>query len=162
MLVGREAYRVAIPVAPREGLDRILRMCRVEWSAQDGTIANTQVRRAFKRLNRRAGALRTEGGVAARLHAASRVEHVVAQHDVLTRNVLLILAAAIIATHYAAVGRRELTTRLQRFVVAYTGQTMSRTPARIPRNCPRRRETRYRSGRSSPRRSPMPCAPPED
>src|SRR5437763_2541997 len=108
MLVGREAYRVAIPVAPREGLDRILRMCRVEWSAQDGTIANTQVRRAFKRLNRRAGALRTEGGVAARLHAASRVEHVVAQHDVLTRNVLLILAAAIIATHYAAVGRRSL------------------------------------------------------
>ena len=54
------------------------------------------------------GRCRAEGRVAARHHPATRVEHVIAQHDVLARNVLLARAAAIVAADDAAVGGRAL------------------------------------------------------
>ena len=50
-------------------------------------------------------ALHAEGRVAARHLPAAGVEHVIAQLDVLARNVLLVRAAAVIATDDAAVGR---------------------------------------------------------
>src|SRR4249920_907570 len=53
-------------------------------------------------------ALHAEGRVAARLYPAARIEHVLAQLDVLARNVWLIRAAAVVATDDSAVGGRTL------------------------------------------------------
>ena len=49
-----------------------------------------------------------EGRVAACLYPAARVEHVLAQLDILARNVWLVRAAAVVATDDAAVGGRAL------------------------------------------------------
>src|SRR5690349_5056603 len=54
------------------------------------------------------GALHAERRVAARHHPATRIEHVLAQLDILTRNVWLVRAAAVVATDDAAVGGRAL------------------------------------------------------
>src|SRR5205823_124971 len=103
MIIGREANGIAVPVAPREGLDRVLRMRRVELGTQDRTIADTGVQRALEGLHGRTRALHAEGGVAAGHFPTARVEHILAQHDVLTRDILLVRAAAIVATDDAAV-----------------------------------------------------------
>ena len=55
-----------------------------------------------------AGASHAEGGIPARHHSATRVEDVLAEHDVLTGNVLLVLSAAVVSADDAAVGRRPL------------------------------------------------------
>src|SRR4029077_6675891 len=62
----------------------------------------------FESRHSRAFALRAERRVAARKHPATRIEHVLAQHDVLARDVGLVRAAAVVATDDAAVGRRAL------------------------------------------------------
>ena len=62
----------------------------------------------FRSFYRRPFALRAELRVAARHHPATRIEHVLAQHDVLARNVWLTRAAAVVAADDAAVGGRAL------------------------------------------------------
>src|SRR5260370_6535804 len=83
-------------------------MRRIKLGAQDRTIADTVVQRALEGPHCCTWALRPELGVATGLHSTSRVEDIIAQHDILARDVLLVGAAAIVATHDAAVGRRPL------------------------------------------------------
>ena len=83
-------------------------MGRVKGCAQDRAIANTMVCGAFECLDRCARTLNTEGRVATGLDTAAGVEDVLAQHDVLTRNILLIRSAAVVLADHAAVGRGTL------------------------------------------------------
>ena len=83
-------------------------MCRVELGTQDRAIANTAVLGAFKGFHGRAWTRRAEGRITTGLNPASGVEHIVAQHDILARDILLVRATAIIATDDAAVGGRPL------------------------------------------------------
>src|SRR5437773_7738521 len=108
MIVRRKANRVTIAVSPREWLDRVFRMRRVKRCAQDGPIANAMMHGAVERLHCRAGTLNAEGRVAAGLDAATGVEDVLAQHDVLTWDVLLIGATSIVTADHATVRRRSL------------------------------------------------------
>src|SRR5437899_8380965 len=83
-------------------------MSRVELSAQDRTMADAVMQRAVEGLHGRAWALHAEGRIAARQLPGPRVEHILAQNDVLTRDILLVRAAAIVAADDTAVGRRPL------------------------------------------------------
>src|SRR5262249_7737126 len=65
-------------------------------------------KRALERLHRRSLPCGAEGRIPARGNPSAGVEYVVAQYDVLTRDVLLISAAAVVTTDHAAVGRRAL------------------------------------------------------
>ena len=84
------------------GFELLSRARKIEPSHMPRAVAPS------KAGHRGAWALHAERRVAARLHPATRIEHVVAQHDVLARNVWLVRAAAVIATDDAAVGRRAL------------------------------------------------------
>src|SRR6266478_5415869 len=66
------------------------------------------MRGAVEGLDRRARACRAERGVTAGEDPAAGIERIVAQHDVLAGDVLLIGAVAIVAADDAAVGRRAL------------------------------------------------------
>src|SRR4029453_12198704 len=58
-----KADRVSVAIAPRERLDRLFRMCRVELGTQDRAIANTAVLGAFKGFHGRAWPRRAEGRI---------------------------------------------------------------------------------------------------
>src|SRR5438093_637841 len=104
MIVGCEADGVTVPIPPREWFNRLLGMRHVQPRAQDSTIADSRVVRSLERLHGCSGALHAEGGVPAGLYPTARVKYVVAQHDVLTGDILLVFAAAVVTTHHAAVG----------------------------------------------------------
>src|SRR5262249_31657027 len=74
VVVRGQADRVSIPIAPRERLDRLLRMCRVELGTQDRAIANTAVHGAFKGFHGRAWTRRSEGRIPTGFHPASGVD----------------------------------------------------------------------------------------
>src|SRR5207237_2177441 len=80
----------------------------LEPGTQDRPIADTFVGRAVEGFHGRTWTRHAEGRVAACSDPPARVEHVLAQHDILTWDVLLVRAAAIVATDDAAVGRRSL------------------------------------------------------
>src|SRR5467141_4331750 len=106
MVVRRETNAVRVPVPPREGLDGGLRVCGVDFRSQDGTVANAHPGRTVERLHARA--VRAEVRIPARRHTTTRVEYMTAQRNVLTRDVMLIGATAVVATDHAGVGRRPL------------------------------------------------------
>src|SRR5437016_3592044 len=108
MAVGGEANRVSVSIAPRKRLDGILRVCDAEWRPQDRTVANAVMHGAIERRHGGAGTCRIEGRITTGFYSAARVEDVVAQHDILTWNILLIGAASIVTTDDAAIGRRSL------------------------------------------------------
>src|SRR5437588_5184373 len=108
MIFRREPNGIAVAIPPREGLDRIRRIRGLEPGTQDRPIADTFVGRAVEGFHGRTWARHAEGRVAACSDSPARVEHVLAQHDILTWDVLLVRAAAIVATDDAAVGRRSL------------------------------------------------------
>ena len=80
----------------------------VEPRAQDGAVTDPPVERAVERPHRRSLPCGAERGISAGKDPVAGIEYVVAQHDVLTRDVLLVSAAAVVATDHAAVGRRAL------------------------------------------------------
>src|SRR3989442_1369303 len=108
VVVWREPNAVLVPVAPREGLDRVLRVLRVQPRSQDGTVADPRPGRAIERPHGRSLALHAEGRIPACLDATPRVEHVVAELDILTRDILLVGATAVVTADHARVGRRPL------------------------------------------------------
>src|SRR5438067_7191269 len=108
MVIWRETDRITVSVSPREWLDRVFRMCRIEPRPQNGAIANTSVQGALERPYGRTGALDAECRITARRYSFSRYEYVIAQNDILARDIGLICAAAIVQSNDAAVGRRAL------------------------------------------------------
>src|ERR1700674_6063567 len=104
MIVGCEADGVTVPIPPREWLNRLLGKRHVKPRAQDSTIADSIAVRTLERRHGRSGALHAEGGVPAGLCPTAGVKYVVAQHNVLTGDIVLVCAAAVITTHHAAVG----------------------------------------------------------
>src|SRR6267378_7024337 len=106
MIVRREPNAVRVPVPPREGLDAGLRVCGVDFRSQDGTVANAHPGRTVERLHARA--VRAKVRIPARRHTTTRVEYMTAQRNVLTRDVMLIGATTVVATHYPGVGGRPL------------------------------------------------------
>src|SRR4029453_18108556 len=105
MIVWREAETVRGTVAPRYRFDRALRVAAVELCSQDCTVADALPGRAREGLDGATRILGAEWRVAARLHPATRVEHVAAKRDVLAGDVRLIQAAAIVTTDHAGIGR---------------------------------------------------------
>jgi len=71
-------------------------------------LSNRAGKRVEERRYRCAGLGYAKGGVAAGHDPATRVENIVAQLDVLARDIRLVLAAAIVTADDAAVGRRPL------------------------------------------------------
>src|SRR5262245_47578766 len=63
---------------------------------------------ALERLDGRSWASRAELRVTAGHHPAARIEHVLAQHDVLTGDILLVRAATVVTANDTAVRRRSL------------------------------------------------------
>ena len=108
MVIWRETDRITVSVSPREWLDRVFRMCRIEPRPQNGAIANTSVQGALERPYGRTGALDAECRITARRYSFSRYEYVIAQNDILTRDIRLICAATIVQSNDAAVGCRAL------------------------------------------------------
>src|SRR5436309_15948264 len=108
MIVRREAETVRVTVAPRYRFDRALRVADVELCPQDRTVADALPGRACEGLDGATRILFAEWRIAASLHPAARVKHVVAELDVLARDVRLIQAAAIVATDHTGIGRRPL------------------------------------------------------
>ena len=104
MIVGCKADGVAIAISPRERLDRGVWLRRVQPSAQDGAVADAMMRCALERFHGCARARHAKWRIPAGHHSSPGVEHVVAQHDVLARNILLVLTAAIVEADHAAVG----------------------------------------------------------
>src|SRR5579871_6046810 len=103
MVLRREADGVAVAISPRIRLYGVLGVSDIQRRAQDGAVADTVVECALERLDSGSRPLNAERRIAARLRRA-RVEHVLAQDDVLAGNVLLILASAVIQADDAAVG----------------------------------------------------------
>src|SRR2546425_395420 len=108
MIVRREPNGVPVPVPPRERLDCFLRMLRVKLRAQDGAVTDSRVERASERLHGRSGPSHAEGGVPTGFHPTPGIKHVLAQYDVLTRDILLVCATSVVTTNHAAIGRRPL------------------------------------------------------
>ena len=109
MIVGSEADPVRVAVAPGEGFDGVLRRLGVDLRPQDGTVADARAGRAVECRDLRAWSERSVRRVAAGNVAISTgAEAVLAQHDVLTRNVLLVVTTTVIVAHYAGVGGRAL------------------------------------------------------
>jgi len=109
MTLRREADRVRVPIPPREGLN-VARITQLR--SQNGAIAdplpNLARERVEKGWDRAPRILRVERRVAARELTISRIEDVLAERDILARDIGLVLAAAIVETDNAAVGRRPL------------------------------------------------------
>src|SRR6516162_4949131 len=112
MVVGREADRVPIPMPPTDRLDcaRI-----VERGPQCGSVTNTlpgfaRVLRVRESRNRAALVLFPKRHVAAGCYegAQARYEYILAQGDVLTGDIGLILPTVIIETDDPAIGGRAL------------------------------------------------------
>src|SRR6516162_2878617 len=110
MVVRRETNGVGVPITPREGLDRVCRIIqtRSEDSAVADALSNLSRERVEEGLYDSPRVLRVERGVATRKLSAARSEHVVAQGDVLARDIGLVLTTAIVETDDAAVGGRSL------------------------------------------------------
>src|SRR5439155_8096967 len=90
------------------GFDRVLRVLCVMIRSQDGTVADARPGRALEGRHGRSRTSHAERRIPARLDTTARVEHVVAELDVLTRNILLVGATTVVATHNPGVGRRSL------------------------------------------------------
>src|ERR1700693_2663808 len=109
MILGSEADRVTIPVSPPDHLDIVW---VVELRPQGRTVAYAPPHLPGKRVeegrDRDPGMLHPKRRIAAGGDAAARIEHVLAQGDVLTGYVGLVLAAAIVASDNAAIGGRAL------------------------------------------------------
>src|SRR5438552_5697987 len=108
MIVRRKPNAVRVPVSPREGFDRVLRVLCVMIRSQDGAVADARPGRALEGRHGRSRTSHAERRIPARLDTTARVEHVVAELDVLTRNILLVGATTVVATHNPGVGRRSL------------------------------------------------------
>src|SRR5207249_5610548 len=108
VVLGCEPNAVGITVSPREGLDRVLRVPRVEPRSQDGAVADTEVRRSSEGPDGVSAVVSAKGRVPACLDPTSGVEEIVAEDDVLTRDIRLVHAAAVVATDHTRVGRRPL------------------------------------------------------
>src|SRR5271165_5344761 len=113
MVVRREANGVGVPVSPRKGLDCVCWI--IQSRSQDSAVADPLPNQTRERVEERrycsARLLLAEGGIAARSQlgrSKARNEDVVAELDVLARNVRLILAAAVVEPNDPAVGRRPL------------------------------------------------------
>src|SRR5438132_578349 len=96
MVVGCEPNAVRVSVPPREGLDRILRIPGVEPRSQDGAVADAVVQRCGEGLDGLSTVIDAKGRVSARLDPTSGVEEIVAQDDVLTRDIGLVRDAAVV------------------------------------------------------------------
>ena len=105
----RETNGVGIPISPREGLD-VVRIAdlRAQYRAVADARANLTRKGVEEGRYRGPRLLNSEGGIPARRHSVARAEDVLAERDVLARDIGLILAAAIVETDDAAVGRRPL------------------------------------------------------
>src|SRR6185437_12360816 len=108
MIVGRKTDGITVAVSPRERLDRVRRKRRVQPCAQDGTVADAMMRCTLERFHGGARACRAKRRIPAGRHSAAGVEYILAQHDVLARDILLVLTPAVVAAYYAAVGGRSL------------------------------------------------------
>src|SRR5437879_4907496 len=100
MIGRREPNTVRVPVAPRERLDRVLRMPRVKPRSQDGAVTNTWVERPGECFDHLPAVVNAMRRVSAR-HMVARVEPVLAQHDVLTRDIRLVRATAVVVAGHA-------------------------------------------------------------
>ena len=82
----------------------------VKPRSQDRAVAHAVVQRPCERRDGLSPVVRAEGRVSARLdlRSTTRAEEVVAQHDVLTRNVRLVSATPVVTADNARVGRRPL------------------------------------------------------
>src|SRR6266849_8065362 len=95
MIVWGEANGVAVAIAPREGFDRVGQV--IQSRAQDGTVTDTLSHLTRVRVEERFYGFPfvrriAEEGVAGRGHLGrsnARDEHIVAQRDVLARDVCL-------------------------------------------------------------------------
>src|SRR5206468_808355 len=105
MVVRREPNAVRVSVSPREGLDRILRIPRVELCSQDGAVAHTVVQRPRESFDGPSAVVDAKWRVPARLDATAGVEPIVAEDDVLTGNIGLVRAAAVVLTDHTRIGR---------------------------------------------------------
>src|SRR5439155_7695879 len=104
MVTRREANAVGVTVPPREGLDIVLRIPRVERRSQDGAVAHPGMRRPRVGGDDPSGVLDAKWRVPARLDPTAGVEHIVAELDVLTRDIVLVRAAAVVAADHARLG----------------------------------------------------------
>src|SRR5262245_22542269 len=73
-----------VPVAPRKGLDRRLRIPGVDPSPQDGAVADPRPRRRAEGRDVGSGSRDAMGRVATGRNGGGGEEHIVTQHDVLT------------------------------------------------------------------------------
>src|SRR5439155_22839140 len=104
MIVRGESDAIRIAVAPRDRLDGRLGILGVQLRPQDRTVAYAMPRRRVESRDVRAGTLRAMRRVSAAEDASAAVgavartgwKEILAQHDVLTRNVLLTLAASVV------------------------------------------------------------------
>src|SRR6266853_2079357 len=85
-----------------------IRVCGVDFRSQDRAVADSSPGRALERPHSRARPGDAMGRVPAGLVAITGVKRVLAQRNVLTRDVLLVSATTVVVTDYAGVGRRPL------------------------------------------------------
>src|SRR6266446_7784264 len=132
MILGSETDAERVPVAPGDRLDRILRVANVKPGPQDGAITDTRPGRPLERWDDGPGSLLAEVRIPARFDAPTGVEHIIAELDVLTRNIVLVLAAAVVTTDHAGIRRRALRPIDP---LAREGDLLSRViPSREPRD----------------------------
>src|SRR5258708_21907006 len=107
MVVRGEPNAVRVPFAAGAGLDGGLRVCGVDFRSQDRAVADSSWHgRALDRLYSRPGPRHAMRRVPACQMAVAGVERVLAEHDVLARDILLVLAMAVVWTDYAGGGLR--------------------------------------------------------
>src|SRR5215813_7977872 len=112
MIGGREANGISVPIPPREGLDvaRVVKLC-----SEDGAVADPLSNLAGDRIEEgRYGGSRllfAERGITASSYlrrSKARDKDILAQRDILARDIRLVLAHIIVETNDPAVGRRPL------------------------------------------------------
>src|SRR2546425_10198718 len=108
VIVRSEADPVRVAIPPRERLYRVLRRLGVEFRSQNCSVADARASGALERLHRCPWSWYAVGRVAAGANPTGGGEGIVAQLDVLTRNVLLVGAATVVEAYHAGVGRRTL------------------------------------------------------
>ena len=114
MIVRREAQSIGVAEAPCNRLDRVLRIA--DARAQNRACAHAARGCAFEGRDDGTGPLHTEVRVAARQDDIGRVvgrqvrgrEQVVAQPDLLARDLVLVAARTIVETRHPGVRRRAL------------------------------------------------------
>src|SRR5262249_21177865 len=113
MIVGCETDTVRVPVSPRERLDRGLPILGVELCSQVGPVTDARSCRRFEGGDDLSGALDAMRRVPAGRNQCAkgrndRREYIVAEHDVLTGDVLLAEPAPVVIADHTRVGRRSL------------------------------------------------------